>query len=175
MKEYDFTLKFDLPDCDADPDMYVDALYEAGCDDATVGIGQKGRLGLNFIREADSALAAVSSAIRDVRKAVPGARLIEATPDLVGLTDIAEIVGCSRQNMRKLFLTHKAMFPSPVHEGSVALWHLAKVLHWLKNKGTYKIEEDLIEVSRVNMQINITSQSREVDPGLKSNLNALFA
>ncbi len=175
MKEYDFILKFDLPDCDADPERYIDALYESGCDDATVGIGQKGRLALNFIREANTALAAVSSAIHDVRKAIPNAKLIEATPDLVGLTDIAEIVGCSRQNMRKLFLTHKAMFPSPVHEGSVALWHLAKVLHWFKDKGTYAIEDDLIEVSRANMQVNIASQAREIDPIVKNNLSTLFA
>lgn len=82
MKEYDFTLKFDLPDPNEDPDHYVDALYEAGCDDASVGIGQPGRIGLNFIREADSASDAILSAIASVKKAIPGARLIEATPDL---------------------------------------------------------------------------------------------
>lgn len=174
MNEYDFILKFDLPDCNADPDLYVDALYKAGCDDATVGIGQKGRVALNFIREAKSAFAAVSSAIIDVKKAIPDARLIEATPDLVGLTDIAEIVGCSRQNMRKLFLAHKAMFPAPVHEGSVALWHLVKVLQWFKAKGTYQIQDALIEVSNANMQVNIASQMRDADPTLQRNLNSLL-
>lgn len=39
MTEYDFLLKFDLPDPGTGPEGFVDALYEAGCDDATVGIG----------------------------------------------------------------------------------------------------------------------------------------
>ena len=83
MKEYDFTLKFDLPDPGENPERYVDSLYEAGCSDASVGIGQVGRIGLNFIREASSAFDAVSSAISDVKKAIPNARLIEVTPSLM--------------------------------------------------------------------------------------------
>ena len=85
MKDYDFTLKFDLPDHDADPEHFVEVLYESGCDDASVGIGQHGRIALNFIRQSESSLDAVSSAISDVKRAIPGAKLIEATPDLVGL------------------------------------------------------------------------------------------
>jgi hypothetical protein len=175
MKEYDFILKFDLPDPAADPEQYVDALYEAGCDDANVGIGQKGRIALDFTREASSALNAVSSAIADIKKAIPGARLIEASPDLVGLTDIAEIVGCTRQNIRKLVITNRPVFPSPIHEGSIALWHLSKVLQWFKSKGSYEIEDSLIEVSGANMQVNITSQMREIDPSLRQNLMTIVA
>ena len=175
MKEYDFILKFDLDNPDADPEQFVEKLYEAGCDDATVGIGLNGRVALNFIREASSAVEAVSSAIADVKKAIPGAKLIEATPDLVGLTDIADIVGCSRQNMRKLVVAHKSVFPSPIHEGSVALWHLSKVLQWLKTKGSYEIEDSLIEVSGANMQVNIVSQMRDIDPKMQSNLRAILA
>lgn len=175
MKEYDFTLKFDLPDSKADPEQYVDALYAAGCDDAGLGVGQSGRIGLNFTREAKSAFAAVTSAIADVRRAIPGARLTEATPDLVGLTDIAEIIGCSRQNMRKLYLAHKAVFPPPVHEGNVALWHLAKVLIWFRVRGTYEVRDDLIEVSNTTMQVNLAGQLRDVEPGVQRNLAALLA
>ena len=174
MTEYDFVLKFDLPDHDADPEQFVDALYEAGCDDATVGIGQNGRVALNFIREAPSAFDAVTSAMSDVKRAIPGAKLIEATPDLVGLSDIAEIVGCSRQNIRKIVVTHKSVFPSPIHEGSTALWHLSKVLQWLKARGSYAIEDSLIEVSSTNMQINIASQIQEIDPASRRNLKILL-
>jgi hypothetical protein len=42
------------------------------------------------------------------RKRDPGAELVEASPDFVGLTDVADLVGCSRQNIRKLMLTHSA-------------------------------------------------------------------
>ncbi|MBU5890001.1 DNA-binding protein, partial [Vibrio cholerae O1] len=76
------------------------------------------RLALEFTREAVDADEAVRSALADVRRAAPSARLIEVAPDLVGLTDVADIVGVSRQNMRKLMLAHPGSFPAPVHEGS---------------------------------------------------------
>src|SRR5690606_25415932 len=41
--EYTFTLKYQLADDDRNPDVLVDRLGEAGCDDALVGIGQPGR------------------------------------------------------------------------------------------------------------------------------------
>jgi hypothetical protein len=62
-----------------------------------VGIGQHGRIALNFIRQSESALDAVSSAIFDIKKAIPSVKLIEATPDLVGLTDVDDILGLSRK------------------------------------------------------------------------------
>lgn len=48
------------------------------------------------MREVSNAREAVGSALADVRRAVPDAKLIEATPDLVGLTDVAELMGVSR-------------------------------------------------------------------------------
>ena len=59
-------------------DAIMDRLAEEGCDDALVGVGQLGRLALEFVREAPSADDAVVSAIEDVRRALPNARLIEA-------------------------------------------------------------------------------------------------
>ncbi|MBB2915709.1 hypothetical protein FHX60_000078 [Cupriavidus alkaliphilus] len=44
------------------------------------------------------------SALPNASRAVPSAVLIEAVPDLVGLTDIADAVGMSRQNVRNLVL-----------------------------------------------------------------------
>jgi hypothetical protein len=174
MKDYDFILKFDLPDHDTDPEQFVEALYESGCDDASVGIGQQGRIALNFIRQSESALDAISSAISDVKKAIPGVKLIEATPDLVGLTDIADILGFSRQNMRKIAVNNKSAFPTPIHEGSVALWHLFKVLQWLKTSRSYDIEDSLIEISSTNMQVNFASQMSDVDPKLQRSLQSIM-
>lgn len=167
MKTYDFALKFDLADSAQDPAEYVERLYEAGCDDATVGVGQVGRLALDFSRESVSAVEAVKSAIEQVMAAVPGATLVEATPDFVGMTDIADIVGCSRQNVRKLVATNRTVFPAPVHEGTVALWHLAKVLRWFKTRGAYDVDEALMEVSTVNMQVNLARELKDVDPDLQ--------
>lgn len=83
MTEFNFLLKFDLLDPEPDPDKFVDALYEAGCDDAVIGIGQHGRVALSFTREAASGLEAIASAISDVKKAIPEAKLVEITPDWV--------------------------------------------------------------------------------------------
>lgn len=52
------------------------------------------------------------SALADARRAMPSATLIEAVPDLVGLTDIADAVGMSRQNMRKLMIGYPESFPA---------------------------------------------------------------
>jgi len=175
MKEYEFTLKFDLLNNQEDPEAYVDALYEAGCSDASVGIGLLGRIALNFIREAESASLAVSSAIENVKRAIPNARLIEATPDLVGLTDIAEIVGCSRQNMRKQFSTHREIFPRPIHDGNQTLWHLATVLQTFRENGAYQFEDHLIEMSLANMRINLAKQVSEANFTLDGDLRSLVA
>ena len=160
--EYTFTLKYQLADDDRDPDALVERLGDAGCDDALVGIGQPGRLALEFTREADSADAAVRSALADVRSAVPAARLIEVAPDLVGLTDVADIVGVSRQNMRKLMLAHPGTFPAPVHEGSASIWHLADVLTWLQAKGSYSVAMDVLEVACVALQVNVAKEGRRL-------------
>ena len=161
MKEYDFELKFSLPSPDADPEQFLNALYEAGCDDALVGLGQNGRMALSFTREAPTAQDAVTSAVADVTKAIPCAKLIEATPDYVGVTDIAGLVGCSRQNIRKIMIEN-SQAPMPVHSGTTAIWHLAKVLDWLKHGGRFNIEERLVEVSLVNMKINIEREAAYV-------------
>jgi len=102
MKEYDFTLTFTLPNL-KDSDQYVEALYGGNCDDALIGVGEKGSIALNFIREAETAYQAIHSAINDVRVVIPQAIFSEAKPDLVGISDIAELIGCTRQNVRKLF------------------------------------------------------------------------
>lgn len=75
---FTFTLNYQLTSDESDMDTLVERLAEEGCDDALVGVGQPGRLALEFIREAPSADDAIESAIEDVRRVVPNARLIEA-------------------------------------------------------------------------------------------------
>ncbi|UEQ05033.1 DNA-binding protein [Halomonas profundus] len=155
--EYVFTLKYQL--ADSDLDALVERLGAAGCDDALVGVGQPGRLALEFSREAGSAAEAVHSALVDVKKAIPSARLIEASPDLVGLTDVADVVGVSRQAMRKLMLTHRATFPVPVHEGSASIWHLAEVLDWLMTREGYQIDVGVLDIAKVALEVNIAKEA----------------
>lgn len=166
-------LKYQLTDDDRDPDALVESLCEAGCDDALVGIGQPGRLELEFTREAADADRAVCSALEYVRRAVPSARLIEVAPDLVGLTDVAGIVGVSRQNMRKLMLVHPGTFPAPVHEGSASIWHLVDVLAWLQAKGGYALAADVVEVAWVALQVNVAKEGRRLSRSASKVLEAL--
>ena len=172
--EYPFTLRFLLSQADHDIDALVERLGEAGCDDALVGTGLPGRVALSFVREAESAKAAMVSALADARRAMPCATLIEAAPDLVGLTDIADAVGMSRQNMRKLMIGYPESFPAPVHEGSTTLWHLLDVLVWLDQRD-YSIDPILAEVAATAMQINLARCARQVAPAMARELRALVA
>jgi hypothetical protein len=174
--EYTFTLKYQLADADADHETIVERLGAAGCDDALVGLGLPGRLALEFVRDAESAEAALASALADVKRAVPSARLIEAAPDLVGLTDVADVIGVSRQNMRKLMLSHASSFPTPVHEGSATVWHLVELMDWLQARGHYAIDESTRDVARTAMQVNLAKELalRPLEPKVLKGLRALI-
>ncbi len=175
MNQYDFTLKFALPQHDVDPEVFVEQLFADSCDDALIGIGQYGRLALDFTREASSAGEAVLSALSDVQRVIPGVRLIEASPDFVGLTDIAKILGFTRQNMRKLFVKSGPKFPLPVHDGKPAIWHLSAVLDWFENEKGRDMDRSLLEVSRVNMQCNLVKEAAGLDEGVRNRIKALVA
>ena len=155
MTEYEFTLKFSLQNAQADPQEYVELLGKNGCADALIGIGQRGRIALSFTREATSAYEAISSAIEDVRRVLPNARLIEAAPDLVGLTETADLLGCTRQNMRQLTIRAGATFPAPVRTGKPTIWHLSQILVWMNENRKYEIDEALIDVAKTNMEVNL--------------------
>ena len=174
MKEYDFILKLSLSDNEADPELCIAELEQAGCDDALVGIGSNGRLGLDFTRRSSSALEALLSALKDVKRAIPGAKLIEAAPDMVGLTDVADILGFSRQNMRKLLLKNPD-FPAPLHDGKPSIWHLAKILQWLNEKKMYTVESSLLEIATATMQFNIARDMQDLEPAFQSDIQTLFA
>lgn len=157
--EYVFTLKYRLNEHEEDDQALLDLLFDAGCDDALPGIGQAGRLALEFTRDAESGARALETAIADVRNALDNAELVEVLPDYVGLTDIAEHVGMSRQNLRKIALKHAVTFPTAIHEGNPSLWHLANVLPWLYERG-YPVGEATLEISVVACEFNIAIQAR---------------
>lgn len=117
-----FTLRYALAENDRNLDALEERLGEAGCDDALVGLGQAGRVALEFTRESEAAEAALHSALSDASSAMPGARLIEVAPDLLGLSDLAVILGRSRQYMRKLMLGQTETFPAAVHADTSSIW-----------------------------------------------------
>ena len=173
MGQYDFTLRFALGQHDADPEQFVEKLLAEGCSDALIGLGLPGRIALDFTREASSAEQAIVSALADVQRAIPDASLNEATPDLVGLTDIANLLGFSRQYMRKLAVKKGSGFPPPVHEGKPAIWHLSTVLSWFAEGEIREFDAEILEIARVNMQCNLVKEAAALDRGMSRRLKGL--
>ena len=173
--EYTFTLKYRLLPADHSVDDLIERLGAEGCDDALVGVGQPGRMALEFTREADSARDALQSALADVKRAMPEAQLFEAAPDFVGLSDVAQVVGVSRQNLRKLMLSHAASFPAPVHDGTTAVWHLADMLDWLHATLAYQLEPVTLDIARTIKQVNLVKQAEQISPASEKQLRLLVA
>ncbi|TDB37017.1 MAG: DNA-binding protein [Actinobacteria bacterium] len=171
---YDFTLRFRLTDATISSSDRVERLFEAGCDDALVGAGQAGKMALAFTRSAASAREAVLSAISDARGAMPDAQLIGASPDLVGLTEVAGIMGFSRQNMRKLIVGSGEHAPASVHESTPSLWHLSDMLAWLSDRG-YAVDPAIAEVAGMTKQVNIAMQCAAADPGAQREIAEALA
>ncbi len=175
MREYEFGLRFSLPQDEAHSDELIERLGDAGCDDALIGIGHAGRIAFEFAREADCARSAILGAITDVKRALPGAQLVEVSPDLVGVTDVADIVGCSRQNLRKLLLSCTSRGPTPLHEGKWVVWHLAPVLQWLVAEKRYAVSSDWLEISEATMKFNAALDAGWTDAETQEEIRALFA
>lgn len=166
MTSYTFMLNFLLPSGNDNPEHFLDALFEAGCDDATVGVGLHGMVGLDFTRDATSADDALRSAVRDVQRAIPEAVLVQVGPDLVGLTDMAEIFGFTRQNMRKYATgvgSAREAFPIPTILGEPSLWHFAEIARWLQANTSVELNPEMVEVSKIAARMNWEIEGRRVE------------
>ena len=98
---FEFDLVFALPE-GTDDGAILDALYEAGCDDAAIGLGASGLIGLGFTRAGQDAEAVISETVNQVLRGLPaGAKLREVRPDLVSLADVAARLKVTRQALQK--------------------------------------------------------------------------
>lgn len=165
MTEYEFNLVFKLNDSE-DPEQHLDALLEAGCDDATIGFGRKGRIALDFIREAEDMLSAIISAIQDVRTAIPHAKVERANPDLLNITELAFEFGLGKENMRKYARDQSAKktpFPSPYIEGNKSTyWRASEVAQWLIEQGVIDIDEHIVETLIVIQMLNLELEKSRI-------------
>jgi hypothetical protein len=101
-EDFEFDLIFALPRKDMDLDLILDALFEAGCDDAVVGLGAPGMVGLAFTRSGKNADDVIKGAVEAALKALPvGTKLREVKPDLVSQGDVAARLRVSRQALQK--------------------------------------------------------------------------
>lgn len=77
MDKFKFSLGFKLSDPNEDPEKHIDALFESGCNDATISTGKRGHVQLDFMREAPSSTEALTSALSNVQAAIPDADLVD--------------------------------------------------------------------------------------------------
>jgi hypothetical protein len=127
-------------------DEQLDALFEAGCDDALFGV-RDGAQYAAFDREAESFSKALAGAIRDVTCAVAGLRVVRIEPDeLVTMAAIAERCGLSREYVRLLSNAERGPgdFPAPVTyaDRRTRLWHWPDVAHWMIAHRKARVEVD---------------------------------
>ena len=154
IKVWEFTLMLDnLPD---DPETF-DALYEAGCGDGTFGWVDD-VASVDFDREAQTFLEAVTSAIRDV-ESVPPVRVLEVeADDLLTMADIARRLGRTRESVRLLVQGKrgKGGFPEPEFgTGKWRFWRWSAVLGWLDD-----VPEAELERARVTDAVNAALELR---------------
>jgi hypothetical protein len=141
---HSFTLFVD--GLDVSSDAHIDALHEAGCDDATFG-SRDGAAYAIFDREADDFSGALRSAIRDVIAALPQARIVRIEPDdLVSMATIARRCRRTRESIRLLANDERGPggFPPPVAyvDERTRLWHWPDVARWLNEHGKARLEID---------------------------------
>jgi hypothetical protein len=167
--EHDFVLILDGIS-DLAPAM-EDALYEAGCDDATISV-RAGRVYLTFSRTAPTMREAILSAIRNVHEANIGARVLRVDScNLVTQSEIARKLDRTRQLVSQYIAGTRGPggFPAPacnIRDGA-PLWYWCEVASWLWQNDM--IKEDVARAARDTAAINsalVLDYYRGMDPDL---------
>ncbi len=135
-------------------DAIADALFEAGCDDATVAI-QNNVVVIEFDREARNFLHALAAAVHDVRNA--RLQVLRVEPDeYASAAEIARRCAVSREAVRKWFQVHARTAPAPVIAASTAspLYDWPSVLRWLRRHHPPKVTPARIVEGRIVKCVN---------------------
>lgn len=170
--KHEFTLRIEGR---LDTERTINALFEAGCDDASFSMVDDAGLG-DFHRLASSLPEAVASAIRDV-ESVPGLHVLRIdTDDLVTMSDIARRLGRTRESVRLLASGKrgKGDFPPPLSRlGSRSpFWRWTDVAAWA---GTLSPEEQARArlIAAVNAALELRRQRAELDGSERALIDAL--
>jgi hypothetical protein len=153
----------------------ADTLFEAGCDDATVG-SRGGVVHMHFDREADTFQEAVVSAIRDVWSAGIEVARIDLG-DVVTAGEIARRINRSRECVRLYASGARgpAGFPEPTGRANARspLYRWAEVAAWLAKHGlSDESATDFREVELINATLSVRRLGK-VFPETKRSLEAL--
>ena len=167
--EFDFTLLLD--GIDSISQDVEDALYEAGCDDATISL-RFGRIFLTFSRSAISLKDAIISAINDVKKSkIPASILRVDQCDLVTQAEIARRIERSRELVRLYISGARGPggFPAPVCNitDGAPLWYWCEVAYWLWENNIIREDElrEAQDLAVINSVLELERQ-RQIAPSL---------
>ena len=175
MSTHHFTLIVDGPDVHRDA--VIDALYEAGCDDALIG-RTDGIQYVEFDREASGVVEAVLSAVADIER-VDGVEVVRiADAGLVSMADIAARTGRTREGARLLVTGARGPggFPPPVTDprGRYRLWRWSDVERWLAaslGEETGAVEDHAL--AAINASLELRHHGHWLDAGRQTSLRAL--
>ncbi len=161
MPLYNFTLT--LSGVTSDTQGLEDALFASGCDDALICFYGTS-VYLEFDRESEALATAVLTAIKNIESAGIDACVESVDSALVGLSDIAELTGMSRQAIALLKDGARGSrnFPNPVQriKGNSPLWRWKTVAEWLVKEGRLETNSPLVKNARVLENINLALQIR---------------
>lgn len=154
----------------------VDALYEAGCDDATLSM-RYGLLYIDFSRTAGSLQEAILSAIRDVWKANVGAEVLRVDEcNLVTPSEIARRIKRTRQLVFQYMHGQRGPGGFPPPECYLAdrkpLWAWCAVSYWLVQNNIIPQEDcwDAEVVAAINLWLE-SQRQRKRHPELIKEIN----
>lgn len=173
MPEYSFALV--LTGLDELSYDLVDALFEAGCDDATFG-SRDGVCFGDFDRDAESAGAAIASAVQQV-ESVPPLTVHHAEPgEYVSLGLIAQRLGRSRESIRQLAVGLRGPGGFPVPVSGIAdrtrLWRWPEVVDWWERAFSHELDPTIGELARAIERFNARRRVRLV-PSSRDDANAV--
>ncbi len=170
MLEYSFTLVIE-----GDVEPHIDALFEAGCEDATFG-SVDGVHYADFDREAETLNRAVAFAIADV-ESVPGLVVRRVEPDdLVTMSEIAERLGRSREGVRLLIAGERGHgdFPAPVSHlrSRNRLWRWSDVAEWVGEASSADIHSARL-IAAFNAALELRAKAPDLPEEARDTLGSL--
>ncbi len=166
-REHDFVLV--LNGISELTDEVQDALYEAGCDDATLSV-RRGRFYLTFSRIAPTIKDAIVSAVRDVKKTTLGIDVLRVDDcNLVTQSDIARRANIPRQLVHQYVKGERGPgnFPPPSCNicDESPLWRWCEVAYWMWQNNYIKqdVVRDADYVDIINTVLELRHQKKR-DP-----------
>ncbi|MEJ2075810.1 MAG: hypothetical protein P8X79_20380 [Reinekea sp.] len=153
MNTYHFVLV--LADANPDIESLEDRLFEAGCDDALVCYYNQ-TVYLEFDREADTAIEAMTSAIENVNAAGFRVRSIQEG-GYASMAELAAMSGLSRQAINNFAKGTRGPgnFPKPVYgvSSGTPLYEWPEVAHWLVDQN--KIDPSVFEIAQAAKELRV--------------------